>query len=453
MSTLDSLTLTRIPAQDEALRAEVRAFLAEATRDIPAHIRARSWSGYSTEFSRRLAAKGWLGVTLPAEYGGGGRSAFARYVLVEEFLNFGAPVGSHWIADRQSAPLILKYGTEAQKQFYIPRVCRGEAFFCIGMSEPNSGSDLASVKTRATPNDQGFVLNGQKIWTTNAHHCQYMIALVRTSGTTEDRHKGLSQVIVDLSLPGVTVRPIEDLSGDSHFCEVFFDNVQLGADAIVGAEGQGWEQVTAELAFERSGPERLYSSIVLFDQWLDYVRTPKGRTESARQLAGKTQRVVLSLLDLYAKSCRNLDAIPGLIYQDPRQMPGELAVLLPELAAIAQQYGMTIHSCAEEPDLSSVDIQPGKCIDEQWLNVEFGLQLVGRKDRTQRAACRCIPSVDIGQYNTCLHGCAYCYATWSSSSAQRLLACHDPKSPLLIGGADEVPDALRQPAIIQPSLW
>ena len=209
MSTLDSLTLTRIPAQDEALRAEVRAFLADATRDIPAHIRARSWSGYSTEFSRRLAAKGWLGVTLPAEYGGGGRSAFARYVLVEEFLNFGAPVGSHWIADRQSAPLILKYGTEAQKQFYIPRVCRGEAFFCIGMSEPNSGSDLASVKTRATPNDQGFVLNGQKIWTTNAHHCQYMIALVRTSGTTEDRHKGLSQIIVDLSLPGVTVRPIE----------------------------------------------------------------------------------------------------------------------------------------------------------------------------------------------------------------------------------------------------
>ena len=299
MSTLDSLTLTRIPAQDEALRAEVRAFLAEATRDIPAHIRARSWSGYSTEFSRRLAAKGWLGVTLPAEYGGGGRSAFARYVLVEEFLNFGAPVGSHWIADRQSAPLILKYGTEAQKQFYIPRVCRGEAFFCIGMSEPNAGSDLASVKMRAVQNEQGFVLNGQKIWTTNAHHCQYMIALVRTSGSTEDRHKGLSQVIVDLSLPGVTVRPIEDLSGDSHFCEVFFDNVQLGADALIGAEGQGWEQVTAELAFERSGPERLYSSIVLFDQWLDYVRTPQGRTESARQLAGK---VLTQLAPLRAMS-------------------------------------------------------------------------------------------------------------------------------------------------------
>lgn len=299
MSTLESLALTSIPAEDEALRAEVRAFLKEATQAMPAHIRARSWGGYNTEFSRQLGAKGWIGVTLPKAYGGAGRSAFTRYVLVEEFLNFGAPVGSHWIADRQSAPLILKYGTEAQKQFYIPKVCRGEAFFCIGMSEPNAGSDLASVKSRAVPNAQGWLLNGQKIWTTNAHHCKYMIALVRTSGTAEDRHKGLSQVIVDLSLPGVTVRPIRDLSGDSHFCEVFFDNVQLGQDALIGAEGQGWEQVTAELAFERSGPERLFSSIVLFDQWLQYVRTPQGRSESAQRLAGK---VLTQLAPLRAMS-------------------------------------------------------------------------------------------------------------------------------------------------------
>ena len=245
MSTLDSLALTRIPPEDEALRAEVRAFLAEAVKALPAHVRARSWGGYSTELSRKLGERGWIGVTLPREYGGGGRSAFTRYVLVEEYLNCGAPVGSHWIADRQSAPLILKYGTEAQKRFYIPRVCRGEAFFCIGMSEPNSGSDLASVKTHAVPNDKGFLLSGQKIWTTNAHHCQYMIALVRTSGAPEDRHKGLSQVIVDLQLPGVTVRPIEDLAGDSHFRAVFFDNVQLAPDALIGAEGQGGEQVTA----------------------------------------------------------------------------------------------------------------------------------------------------------------------------------------------------------------
>ena len=287
MSALDSLSLTPVPPEDEALRGPVRDFLVDAMRRVPSHVRAKSWSGYDSDFSRELGRRGWLGLTLPKEYGGGGRSPFARYVLVEELLNFGAPVGSHWIADRQSAPLILKYGTEAQKRFYVPPVCRGESFFCIGMSEPNAGSDLASVRTRATRTGKGWALNGQKIWTTNAHHCHYMIALVRTSGAPEDRQQGLSQLIVDLKLPGVTVRPITDLSGDSHFCEVFFDNVQLAEDALIGDEGKGWAQVTAELAFERSGPERLYSSIVLFDEWLAFVRTEAGRTPEAVRLAGK----------------------------------------------------------------------------------------------------------------------------------------------------------------------
>ncbi|RZL97489.1 MAG: acyl-CoA dehydrogenase [Variovorax sp.] len=287
MSALNSLSMTAIPPEDEALRAPVRAFLSDALAKVPAHVRARSWSGYDTEFSRELGRRGWLGITLPVEYGGGGRSAFARYVLVEEFLNFGAPVGSHWIADRQSGPLILKYGTEAQKRFYLPPICRGESFFCIGMSEPNAGSDLASVRTRAVKTDEGWTLNGQKIWTTNAHHCNFMIALVRTSGDAQDRQKGLSQVIVDLSLPGVTVRPIPDSSGDAHFCEVFFDDVKLADDALIGEEGKGWEQVTAELAFERSGPERLFSSIVLFDEWLAFVRTDAGRTPASVRLAGR----------------------------------------------------------------------------------------------------------------------------------------------------------------------
>jgi alkylation response protein AidB-like acyl-CoA dehydrogenase len=287
MTALSSLSLTAIPADDEALRQPVREFLIDAMRSVPAHIRARSWAGYSSEFSKALAHKGWLGITLPKAYGGGGRSAFARYVLVEEFLNFGAPVGSHWIADRQSGPLILKYGTEAQRQFYIPAICKGEAFFCIGMSEPNSGSDLASIRTKAEKTNSGWLLNGQKIWTTNASACHYMIALVRTSGTSDDRQKGLSQVIVDLSLPGVTIKPITDLSGDRHFCEVFFDNVALNDDALIGAEGKGWEQVTAELAFERSGPERIFSSIVLFDEWLNYIRTPQGTTPESTRLAGK----------------------------------------------------------------------------------------------------------------------------------------------------------------------
>lgn len=303
MSALDALDLTLIPPEDEALRAPVRAFLAEALKGVPGVTRARSWSGYDPAFSRALGARGWLGITLPTAYGGGGRSPFARYVLVEEFLNAGAPVGSHWIADRQSGPLILKYGTEAQKRHYLPAICRGEAFFCIGMSEPGAGSDLASVRTRATRTDSGWRLNGQKIWTTNAHHCQYMIALVRSSGEAGDRQQGLSQFIVDLSSPGVTVRPITDQSGDRHFCEVFFDDVALAPEALIGAEGQGWAQVTAELAFERSGPERLYSSIVLFDEWLAYVRHDAAshpqRNAAALRLAG---RVLAQLAPLRAMS-------------------------------------------------------------------------------------------------------------------------------------------------------
>lgn len=281
---LETFRLAQLPPEAEAFRTEVRQFLAEHQPPAPADRRARSWMGFDAEFSRRLAARGWVGLTLPPACGGAGLDAFRRFVLVEELLSAGAPVAAHWIADRQSGPLILRYGSEQQKQTYLPRICRGEAFFCIGMSEPNSGSDLASVRSRAVRTERGWRLNGQKIWTTNAHHCQFMIALVRTSGAPEDKQKGLSQFIVDLSLPGVTIRPIHDLTGDAHFCEVIFDNVELGEDALVGAEGSGWEQVNAELAFERSGPERIYSSIVLLDLWASQLRRHGATREQSAAL-------------------------------------------------------------------------------------------------------------------------------------------------------------------------
>lgn len=277
---IDTLELTEIPKEDEALRKEIRAFLNETVGPMAPDIRARSWLGFDADFSRKLAGRGWVGLTLPVEYGGAGKGPFARFVMSEELLGAGAPVSAHWIADRQSGPLILKYGTEAQKQFYLPRICKAEAFFCIGMSEPNSGSDLASIRTRATPAQGGWLLNGSKIWTTNAQHSQYMIALVRTSGETADRYKGLSQIIVDLSLPGVSVRPIQDMAGDEHFSEVFFENVLCPEDALIGTEGNGWAQVNAELAFERSGPERLYSSMVLVESWLQHCRKT-GATDPA----------------------------------------------------------------------------------------------------------------------------------------------------------------------------
>lgn len=287
MSALNSLSVADIPEADEVLRTEVRAFLSSALANVPAQTRARSLSGYDAAFSRSLAERGWIGINLPVEYGGGGRSAFARYVIAEELLNAGAPVSAHWAADRQSGPLIFRYGTEDQKRFYLPRICRGEIFFCIGMSEPQAGSDLAAVRTRATPNESGYVLTGQKIWTTNAHRAHYMIALVRTSGTAADRHAGLSQVIIDLSAPGVHIAPIRDVTGDAHFCEVFFDDVQLSRDALIGSEGEGWHQVTAELALERSGPDRLFSSVVLYDEWLTHLRNLEVASACSVRAAGK----------------------------------------------------------------------------------------------------------------------------------------------------------------------
>ncbi|MGK2286367.1 acyl-CoA dehydrogenase family protein [Pedomonas sp. V897] len=273
---------TIIPPHAEALRQEVKAFIAEHAGHIPPHRRARTWSGFDADFSRAMAARGWVGVTVPREYGGPGLDPFSRFVLVEELLAYGAPVAAHWIGDRQSAPLILHYGTEEQRRFFLPRICRGELFFCIGMSEPNSGSDLASVRTRAERVEGGWRLNGQKIWTTYAHKAHYMIALVRTSGTPQDRHAGLSQFLVDLSLPGVTVRPIALGTGDADFNEVFFDNVLLPEDALVGTEGNGWAQVNAELAFERSGPERLYSSLVLLDLWASLLGENASPEDAAR---------------------------------------------------------------------------------------------------------------------------------------------------------------------------
>ncbi|SMC42660.1 acyl-CoA dehydrogenase family protein [Novosphingobium sp. B1] len=276
----DTLTLARLPAEDEALRPAIRAFIQQNIAGIPLDRRARSWQGFSAEFSRALGQAGFLGLTLPKEYGGNGKGPFARFVVVEELLSAGAPVAAHWIADRQSAPLLLNFGTETQRQKHIPAICRGEQLFCIGMSEPGSGSDLASVRTRAERTAKGWVINGQKIWTTNAMHSDYMIALVRTSGTSADRQGGLSQLIIDLKAPGVTVRPIVDLTGDAHFAEVFFENVELDEDALVGAEGEGWKQVVAELAFERSGPERIYSSAVLLDAWIKHLQAV-GRSDCA----------------------------------------------------------------------------------------------------------------------------------------------------------------------------
>jgi alkylation response protein AidB-like acyl-CoA dehydrogenase len=264
------------------LRTEVRDFLAVELADSPAHRRAASWSGFDSEFSRKVGMRGWIGMTWPKKYGGQERTTAERYVMLEEMLATGAPVAAHWIADRQSGPLLLKFGTEQQKQSILPRIVAGECFSCIGMSEPGSGSDLAAVRTRAIPEAGGFRINGTKLWTTNAHHAHYMLLFCRTSEAVGDRHSGTSQLLVDLTTPGIKISPIMNLAGEADFNEVVFEDVLVPSNALVGIMGNGWEQVTSELAYERSGPERFLSSFVLLTELVRVLqRNPTPHAEGA----------------------------------------------------------------------------------------------------------------------------------------------------------------------------
>ena len=279
---LGGLEAVTLPPPLRALRTEVRAFLAAevaAGRFTP---RVDSWlTGWDPDFSRRLGARGWIGMAFPAEYGGSAAGSLARFVVAEELLAVGAPVSAHWIADRQSGPSLLRFGTGEQKRAYLPAIARGECFFAIGMSEPDTGSDLASVRTRGTRVDGGWRLTGTKVWTSGAHRAHAMIALARTEPLGDDRHAGLTQFLVDLRDPAVRTRPIRLLTGEHHFNEVVLDDVFVPGDRVLGEPGSGWRQVTSELAMERSGPERLLSTFPLLAVATDWLARNADRTATA----------------------------------------------------------------------------------------------------------------------------------------------------------------------------
>ena len=281
---------TELPERTHALRAQVREFLAAEQAAGAWSPRVDVWlTGWDERFSRELARRGWIGMTIPVEYGGHGASALDRYVVTEELLAAGAPVAAHWVADRQIGPSLLRHGTEAQRRRFLPGIAAGEVYFGIGMSEPDSGSDLASVRSRAVRVDGGWSLTGTKVWTSGAHHAHAFFALVRTSPRDDaKRHAGLSQLIVELDAPGVTIRPIELLTGAHHFNEVVFDEVFVADDMVLGEVGEGWQQVTGELAFERSGPERFLSTFPLLRA---LVAELAGTTAARREVGAMVARL------------------------------------------------------------------------------------------------------------------------------------------------------------------
>ncbi|MDB5829665.1 MAG: acyl-CoA dehydrogenase [Variovorax sp.] len=249
-----------LPASVEALRQDVRDFIAEQRAAGTMPMRHNSWHRFDADFSRQCGLRGYIGMTWPKRYGGQEKTKLERFVVTEELLAAGGPLGAHWVADRQSGHQILAHGTEAARQAILPRIAAGECFIGIGMSEPDTGSDLAAVKTRGTPVEGGWRVNGTKVWTSNAHRAHYLIALVRTAAPTEDRHAGLSQFIVDLSKPGVTVRPVVNLYGSHDFNEVVFEDHFVPDEMVLGQIGGGWKTVGGELVYERAGPDRFMST-------------------------------------------------------------------------------------------------------------------------------------------------------------------------------------------------
>lgn len=258
------LDATDLTASELQIQCEVRDFLDERLTPGSYEIGLGMSGAVDPAFSRALGERGWLGMALPTAYGGGGRTAVERLVVVEELLAVGAPVGYHWIADRQSGPNIAANGTEEQKQALLPGIVRGELSFGIGMSEPDSGSDLASLRTRAEKVDGGWKINGTKIWTTGASWATHLLALLRTS---DDRHRGLTQFIVETDLPGLRISPIPFIDGTREFCEVSFEDVFIPDVMRLGEIGAGWGQNVAELALERGGVDRWMSLMPVLDHW------------------------------------------------------------------------------------------------------------------------------------------------------------------------------------------
>ena len=260
--------------EQRKFRQEVRDFLEKEIRQGSFTPNCDVWmTGNSPEFSRKVAQKGWIGIHWPKEYGGQGRSWTDRLIFTEEMLRYGAPTACHWFADRQVGRAILAYGTEEQKSEFIPKILHGEAFFAVGMSEPEAGSDLASLQTRAIEDGDNYVINGQKVWTSGQFR-NYIYLLARTDPEVP-KHRGISEFIIDMSLPGITIRPLVVITGEAEFNEVFFDEVRVPKKCLIGEKNRGFFQILNQLDYERSGIERLMGNYPLFDAITKFAKETK----------------------------------------------------------------------------------------------------------------------------------------------------------------------------------
>jgi alkylation response protein AidB-like acyl-CoA dehydrogenase len=296
-----------LPAAAHALREDVRAFLRRQRAAGGFEPRCSGWTVFDRAFTRACGEAGFIGLAWPRRWGGQERSTLERYVVVEELLAAGAPVGAHWIADRQSGPQILRHGSDVLRAEVLPGIVRGEVTFAIGMSEPDSGSDLASIRSKAQREPGGWRLEGRKIWTTGGHLADYMIGLFRTEpADPQRRHAGMTQFAVNLGSPGISRRPIRNIAGREDFSEITFDGVFVPDTHVLGAPGDGWRLVTGELAFERSGPERFLS---VFPLLVECLRAgPRADSPSVQAELGRSVAHLAALRRMALSVAATLDA-------------------------------------------------------------------------------------------------------------------------------------------------
>lgn len=314
-----------LPGQIADLEQEARELALSVSHR--SKVREDSWViGFDRHLSKEMGRRGWIGMTWPAEAGGHGKSALERHVVMETLITLGAPVAASWVADRQVGPSIISFGTDAQKAQHLPQIMAGEAQWCLGMSEPDAGSDLASVRTRATRGRGGYVVKGQKIWTSYAAQADYCYLIARTDPDAP-AHRGISEFIVDMRSPGISVRPIKDMTGLDHFCEVWFDDVPVPDGNLVGTEHGSWRQLMRQLEHERGGIDRLVSNRLLFQDVLTRTAplAPLLRLE-ATEIEGRFRIArLLVLREVLRQAAPNFSAATKIFCTDVEQRIADFA--------------------------------------------------------------------------------------------------------------------------------
>jgi alkylation response protein AidB-like acyl-CoA dehydrogenase len=232
--------------------------------------------GCSREFSQKLSKKGWIGLTWPKEYGGKGRSYMDRLILLEELLKAQAPIAFHFVAERQVGPALIHFGSSELQKEFLPKIINAEISFCLLFSEPDAGSDLASIRTTAVDEGDYYLINGQKVWTTLGHTADFGWLLAKTNlDPNFPKHKTLSEFILDMKTPGVTVQPLMNMAGVHSFNEVFLDNVKVPKNRLVGAKNEGFNQTMAQVDYERAGIERIMQNYSVKECLIDHVKRTK----------------------------------------------------------------------------------------------------------------------------------------------------------------------------------